>query len=222
MRNPNTRLPNRNTLYLGRSGSGKSTALKHNPAIPGRGVPVALWDPNEDHQARRYRRIGDFVKALAKADQVWRSQRRGYRVAYCGVNSQEAYNIWCQAVSEILDGRWLTYLIAEELADVSPHAGAAPPPAKKLLNQCRKYGGIFHGTSQKPTEISKTYYSGCEIRYVGAVRSDDEVKRMAKELAITPAEFRTLENIEGKQVQLWYDDGRDVEKWTHRFGVMSA
>ncbi|MCG2581923.1 MAG: hypothetical protein KA296_13710 [Marinobacter sp.] len=217
MRNPNTRLPNRNTLYLGRSGSGKSTALKHNPAIPGRGAPVALWDPNEDHKARRYRRIGDFVKALIKADQVWRTQRRGYRIAYCGVNSQEAYNIWCKAVGEILDGRWLTYLIAEELADVSPHAGAAPPPAKKLLNQCRKYGGIFHGTSQKPTEISKTYYSGCDHRYIGVVKTLDEVKRMSAEIGLSRDEFNTLENIDEVQVQLWYDNSKTVEKWTHVF-----
>ena len=39
-RNPNPRQPNEHTLYLGKSGSGKSQALKQNGAIPKRGRAV--------------------------------------------------------------------------------------------------------------------------------------------------------------------------------------
>mgnify|MGYP001467148144 CR=1 FL=1 len=65
MRNPNTRLPNRNTLYLGRSGSGKSTALKHNPAIPGRGLPVAQGLRAEIAAFASYAKSEDFREGLA-------------------------------------------------------------------------------------------------------------------------------------------------------------
>lgn len=217
MRNPNTRLPNRNTIYLGSSGSGKSTALRENPTIPARGVPLVAFDPNEDHKARQYSRISHFVKALEKADQVWRTKRQGYRLAYTGVNSIEAYDIWCKAVTQILDGRWLTWAIVEEMADVSPHAGTAQPPARKLLNQMRKYGGIFHGTSQFPTEISKTYFRQCDHRYFGRVKTFDECKKLGKEIGVRPEEYNDLENIEGVQVQLWHDNSKTVEKWTHVF-----
>lgn len=218
MINPRPRLPNLNTLYLGSSGSGKSTALKKNPAIPSRGVPVLLFDPNEDHQAtRRYSNIQHFVEAVAKADANYRATGQGYRLAYSGVNDLAAYLVWCKVAAKILNGKWLTYMIVEEMADVSPHAGTAPPPAKKLLNQCRKYGGVFHGTSQKPQEISKTYYENCEVRYIGRVRSVTQKKKMAEELGLTVPEYDSLRNIKGVQVELWHDDGENVNRWTHVF-----
>lgn len=218
MRNPRTQLPNRNTLYLGSSGSGKSTALKFNPAIPAKGAPVLLFDPNEDHKAiRRYSNIRDWVRAVIHCDEVFRTTGRGYRLAYSGVNDLAAYLVWCKVAAQILNGRWLTYMIVEEMADVSPHAGTAPPPAKKLLNQCRKYGGVFHGTSQKPQEISKTYYENCDVRFIGRVRSMSQKKKMAEELGLTVPEFDALENIEGKQVELWHDTGKEVHKWQKRF-----
>lgn len=218
MRNPRPRLPNLNTLYLGSSGSGKSTALKENRAIPSRGAPVLLWDPNEDHHAiRRYSNIRHWVQAVQKCDEVWRRQGKGYRVAYSGVNDLTAYLVWCKVAAAVLNGDWLTYMIVEEMADVSPHAGTAPPPAKKLLNQCRKYGGVFHGTSQKPQEISKTYYENCDLRFIGRVRSVSQKKKMAEELGLTVQEFDSLENIDGVQVELWKDTGKTVERWRHEF-----
>lgn len=207
MRNPNTALPNKNTLYLARSGGGKSQALLQNKAIPAKGARVVLWDTNNDHKASHYSSMSAYLKALAAANNQYYKTGRGFRIAYDGNDTIENYNLWCQALMLILDGNHLTFAIVEELSALCTSAGKAPPIPAKMMNQGRKYGMIFHGTTQKPQEISKTYFDQCEITFCGRQKTMRQKKIIAEELGVTVDQITRLNELE-----FLYDDGKNPIK----------
>lgn len=191
MKNENPMLPNRNTLYLGRTGAGKSQALKQNPEIPANGARVVLFDPNSDHSAHRFSSRAEFARALGRAD----ASGKGFRIAYTGTASPDIHEWWCQCVMAILDGNKPTFVIDEEIASSCSRAGAADPAFRQLLNQGRKYGMLYHGTSQRPQEIPKTAYDACAVLWVGALKQHS-AKYVAKELCVDPEAIANLEKLE--------------------------
>lgn len=191
MRNPDTSLPNRNTLYLACSGGGKSQALFQNQDIPRSKARVVLWDPDEDHPARRFNTLPSFKAALA--EELRRG--RGFRLAYSGDADVETFEKWCQMVCMILDGGKMTYVVIEELADVSETAGKASEWFGRLLRRGRKYGARLHVTTQRGTEISKTAYTQCPIKWVG-IQEGADTEKMAKLCALSPAQIKELTPLE--------------------------
>lgn len=196
--NPNPSLPNLCTLYLACMGGGKSQAVYQNPDIPARGARVVLWDQSGDHPGLHYVSKHKFVHALQKGIEGG----KGFRVAYAGPASVEDYEWWISVLWRVLDGRYLTYAIAEELAEVCPSAGRATPNAGILLNQGRKYGLRFHGTSQRPQEVAKTYYTNCPIKFVGQQLGIDMQTKMAREIGLQRADIAALD-----QLQFYRHDG---------------
>lgn len=171
--NPDPSLPNRNTIYLARSGQGKSQAVKQNQEIPKQGARVLFFDPNYDHKAHRY----TTQKALANA--VLRAVKagRGFRIAYSpAFQNEEEHEFFCRLVWAVLDGRKITYFIDEELTGSGTRAGAAAPEHMRLLNQGRKFGLRYHGVAQKPEETSKTVLNACEVAIIGSVLGDTSLK----------------------------------------------
>ena len=200
-RNPNTSHPNRNTLYLAASGGGKSQMLAQNPDLPGQGARVILWDQSGDHAGLHCETKAGFIRALKAG-----LKAGAFRVAFAGPATIENYEWWCEVCWSVLDGNHLTYMIAEELSAVCPSAGKATPNAAILLNQCRKYGGIFHGTSQKPQEVSKTYFDQCAYKFVGQQKGRAMRRKMAEEIGVTEDQITALE-----QLQFYKDDGSPRE-----------
>lgn len=197
-RNPNTRWPNEHTLYLAASGGGKSQALYQNPDVPKRGARVVMWDPTPDQPGLHFTSMAKFIRAYRAGI----ASGRGFRVGFSGNASLENYLLWCEVVWHSLDGRYRTYALVEELSAVSPHAGKAPDEAALLLNQGRKYGLVWHGTTQKPQEISKTYYTETERKWIGRQKGLDNQRKRAAEIGVTQEQIRALENL-----QFYYDDG---------------
>lgn len=196
--NPNTAHNNGHTLYLAATGAGKSQMLNQNKAIPHKGVRTILWDPSGDHPGLHFESFGKFVQALRKA----LNRGGGFRIAFGGNRSVENYEAWCEVVWGVLDGNVETFAIVEELSAVCVTANKASPNAAVLLNEGRKYGLKFHGTSQKPQEISKTYYDQCEIRYVGRQKNGPMQRKMAVDIGVSPDAIRQLQNL-----QFYHDDG---------------
>ena len=197
--NPNTQHSNRHCLYLGGSGTGKSQALSQNPAIPKKGARVIMWDVNADHAGIHTDNKKQFIRLLKKGIQ----SGKGFRLAYAG-NNVDDFEWLCGVVWAVLDGEQETFFIAEELSQVCPSAAKATPKAAMLLNQGRKFGLIFHGVSQKPQEIAKTYFDQCEQKYIGCFRGDNAVK-MAKFLG----KHKTAADIEAlPPLSFIYDDGK--------------
>lgn len=193
--NPDTSLPNRHTLYLACSGGGKSQAVYQNAALPKRGVWHVLYDPDEDHPARRFYSIASFKAGLVAAVKEARRRGGGFRVAYCGEATVKSFETWCALVWTILDGRRLTYITVEELAAVSPNSGEATGNWGRLLNRGRKYGGVIHATTQRGTEISKTAYVQCSTKLVG-IQEGSDVQKMARLCALDQQQIATLAPLE--------------------------
>ena len=190
--NPSTAWDDAHTLYLAATGGGKSQMMSQNPAIPKKGARVILWDHVPDQTGLHFFSKAKFVAALRAGIK----SGKGFRVGYSGPRTIENYEWFCEVVWRSLDGRVATYCLVEELAVVSPHPGVAPPCAQLLLNEGRKYGLHWHGTSQKPQEISKTYYTACRYKFIGWQNGLAMRKKMAAEIGITPEEIATLEPLE--------------------------
>lgn len=220
-RNPRPKLPNLSTLYLARTGGGKSQALKQNPAIPAanQGARVILWDPARDHEKLDGRKLGtnyysdriEFLRVLSRAHE----SGKGYRIAYDGERSVDLFEWFCRVVWAVLDGRWPTFVLVEELNAVCPHSAEAPPDHARLVREGRKYGLQFHATSQRPQEISKTDFENCATWWIGPQKAGS-VQRFSKELGVPEPQIRALQplqffvwheaDLEPKRVNLAYRD----------------
>ncbi len=189
--NPNTSHANENTLYLACSGGGKSQALLNNKSIPKRGARVLLWDIDEDHRATRFYTLNDFLKAVISALKTG----RGFRIAYSGADTVENFERFCQICWACLDGNKKTYIIIEELADVSPTTTKATPEFGRLLRKGRKFGAVLHITSQRGAEIAKTAYTQCLTKYVGQQQGSDILK-MSQVANVKPSAISELKPLE--------------------------
>jgi hypothetical protein len=200
--NPDGSWPNDHTLYAAVSGGGKSQALLQNPKIPKKGARVILWDHAPDHPGDHFRTKKGFLLAVRRGIERNLKTGAGFRVAFSGPRTVENYEWWCEVVWRSLDGRYRTYALAEELSAVSVSTAKATPMAAVLLNEMRKYGGVFHGTTQRPQEIPKTYFEQCENKYVGQQKTLKQLKRMAEEIGVTVEQLKALEKL-----QFFQDDG---------------
>lgn len=197
--NPNPEHLARHTLYLATTGGGKSQMLAQNPAIPKTGARVILWDQAGDHAGLHYNEPQQFVRALKSAI----AKGGGFRIAYSGLRTIERYEWFCEVVWSLLDGNVETHLLVEELSMVCAGPGKASPNAAVLLNEGRKFGLIFHGTSQKPQEVAKTYFDQCAVKFIGQQKGQAMRKRMALELGITVEEVTALQPL-----QFYRDEGK--------------
>lgn len=194
--NPNASLPNRNTLYLGASGAGKTQMLKQNAEIPKHGARVLLYDPNLDHKAARFQKASQFGRAVMAAIKTG----RGFRIAYTGGSCEADHEWFCRFVFMLLDGRHLTYVIDEELGGSGQRTGSAAPWHAKLMNQGRKFGLRYHGVVQFATEVPKTVYRNCEVKCVGRLEADAATK-LSKEISVSPEKIAAQQSL-----QFWVKD----------------
>ena len=155
-----------------------------NASIPHQGVRTLLYDPNEDHPwTIKFDDIDRFKQAALTACKAWYTSKRGFRLAYVGEQSQQSHEQWCEFVCSILDGNHLTYCIDEEISLSCESIARAEFWHRMLMNQGRKFGAIYHGTTQRPQEIPKTVFEQCEKWYVGGV-SKSLARRLSDEMNI--------------------------------------
>ncbi|MBC54110.1 MAG: hypothetical protein CMQ34_09800 [Gammaproteobacteria bacterium] len=215
----NPSLPNRHTAYIAKSGGGKSQALKQNKAIPRTGARVLLWDPNRDHKKHSTlfpsNDVAGFNKAVVKA----MKSGKGFRLGYIGENGDyDAFdNMFCRLVWECLDGQIPLYILIEELAGVQKSPGVAPPVLQTISNQSRKYGGIMHWTTQKPTEVSKTVISATENFWIGnpgkfSTKAMEDYLAKAAECPNGAADLKAL-----KPLQFYRSDSEKSELVTLKY-----
>lgn len=190
--NERTRLPNKHSLYLATSGYGKSQTLKRQGGLPPTGARVALWDNNKDHPAHRFSKLGEFVRALDRAHK----SGKGFRIAYTGEASPDAFEVWSYKVWSILNGERITYGLIEEYSDCCRGPGALSPKIdtyhRKMWTQSRKYGGILHATSQRPQLISKDALGNAGMIW-GSFMDMKAARRVAEEMDMSAHELRSCQ-----------------------------
>ena len=199
--NPNPRHAAVHTLYLAVTGGGKSQAVNANlrEQLKANGqYRVVMWDQAGDYPGHHYETRQGFITALHSALKTG----RGFRIAFAGTPTLKNWEWWCEMVWGILDGNRITYAIAEELSAVSPSAGKATDNAAIILNQGRKFGLRFHGVSQKPQEVAKTYFDQCPIKWIGQQKSRAMIRRSAEDMGTDEATIRNL-----KALEFLVDDG---------------
>lgn len=188
---PDVSLPNRHVLVLARSGGGKSQVLRQGLDMPGPGARVLLWDTAGEHRAQQFDTRAGFARAVSAAI----GQPRGFRLAFTGGVGPECFEWWCRVVWTALRGDRITWAIAEELSAVCTSAAKAGPEAARLLNQGRKFGMVFVGTSQKPQEIAKTYYDQTAVKWIGP-QIGANVQRLAREIGVSADDVAGLAELE--------------------------
>ncbi len=150
-----------------------------------------MWDNNRDHTAHQYNRLGDFFRALDRANK----SGRGFRVAYTGEASPDIFELWSRGVWEILNGNKITYLLVEEYSDCCRGPGALSANKdtyhRRLWTQSRKYGGIFHATSQRPQLISKDALGNAGEIWASSMDSR-AAKRVGDEIDVSAAQLKDL------------------------------
>lgn len=142
-----------------------------------------MWDTNNDHDAHRFDKLSDFARAVASAER----SGRGFRLAYCGEPSPDAFELWSKIYWAVLDGNKLTYGLIEEYSDCCRGAGLLSQKNdfyhRRMWTQSRKYGGILHATSQRPQLISKDALGNSGIIW-GSYMDTAAAKRVAAEMNI--------------------------------------
>lgn len=146
-------------------------------------------------------RIG-FMKAYHRA----LSRGGGYRVFYAGDQTKADYSWWCEVVWENADGDHIQYVVSEELAGPSPGSGDAPEVMARLWSQGRKYGLRTVGTTQRPPQICKDFYTQSRIKWVGQQDLYD-VPRMARVAGVTGQQARDLVVVKQVSGQFFRSEG---------------
>ena len=191
--NPNTAHSNQNTCFVAMSGGGKSQALKD--VLPRRGVRCVLWDIDNDHSAYNTFYYNDRKRYIRHLKSALRGGG-GFRLAWDGANDLETFEWWCSVVYSILDGNKKTYIVVEELADVSPSAGKASQYWGELNRKCRKFGGVLLWTTQRSQEVSKTAYGQCENYFIGVQKNGQKIAHLAQAAGVSESQISTLDKLE--------------------------
>lgn len=193
-KNPRPERPNKGCLYLAKPGGGKSQAMKQNPYLPKSGVRTLLIDPAHDQNLPGTVYISDraeYARHVAKAV----ARGAGFRLAYDGPRSPEIAEWWFQVAWAIADGRRDTYLLIEELARICPNPGEAPYWHNLTLEEGRKYGLIYHATSQRPQSITKTAYHNVNNYLIG-VQHQSNAKTMAELADVDVNDIKSLQEMQ--------------------------
>lgn len=192
-KNPNTKLENRHVCVIGSSGAGKSQVLKN--LIPGRGVRVLAWDPDEDHKVSHFGSVTEWAKHVLAALKSGKAFRLGVRD---GTNRKE-FERFCQGAFDALDGNHETHVILEEAARYTQGSGPADEHLGNLLQRGRKYGAICWTVGQRAAELPTTVRRLSDTVMVGYVAPDDR-KAAADLLGISPEK---VAEIEPGKLEFW-------------------
>lgn len=162
---------------------------------------------NRDHEAHRFDKLSELARAVAAADR----SGRGFRLAYCGNPSPDAFEIWAGIYWAVLDGNKPTYGVIEEYSDCCRGAGLLSQKYdfnhRRLWTQGRKYGAIIHATSQRPQLISKDALGNAGRIWASSMDSA-AAKRVAAEMDLH------MDDLKRCQVgEFFYrDNGNDAKK----------
>jgi len=164
-----------------------------NLEIPKQGARVILWDNARDQwrNTHYFNNPTEFGQALVAAD----ASGKGYRIAYSGERTPNLFEWFCRLCWSLLDGRYHTYVLVEELGRVCHTSGRAMPQHERLVSEGRKNGLRYHATNQRTQEIPKTITGNCEVLWLGAQEPMDAFNS-AKLLGVHVDELLALHELE--------------------------
>ncbi|PHS23388.1 MAG: hypothetical protein COA83_09875 [Methylophaga sp.] len=203
--NPNEDLENNHVLFIGKSGSGKTFAIKNHPLIKKRGARVVVWDPYESHDCHYSKTVANFGRSLSSAIK----SKKGFKIGLAVNPTVEAFERFCRMVWIAADGSKKLIVVVEELGDVAA-TGKASPHWGKMVRVGRKYGVILFPATQRPNEVDKTVFTQVSRVWVGLVSNYDHayVERS------TGIPKGGLSKIEANSYHYYFVYGNDIKYGT--------
>ncbi|MEC8231283.1 MAG: hypothetical protein VX061_07580 [Pseudomonadota bacterium] len=197
--NANNELKALHCLYVGGTGSGKTSAVKKFGNIKPTDQ-VALWDPHIDYeeiQGRKVRRYTSFSK-FAAAIAAGRKTRQGFKIALTVPENRKNFLTYCEIMKRFGNGKHakLLHLVCEENPQVTESVGKEKSVFGWLLSVGRKFGFVVHTVGQRCTEMSKTVLSQSPYKWVGMQPSRADAERMSKEIEVHEDEIKALQPLE--------------------------
>lgn len=191
-RNRNNTLSNKHYLICGQSGGGKSTFIQQN-AVLQKAKRLLIWDPYHDHACtHRFTTVAAFKRHLSGALRA----KKGFRAAL-SINADP--KIMCKKLTEfydiawlIADGKNLTYLIVEEIADGYTSIGKAQGRGGQVFRAGRSFGLVIYALTQSTAEIPKTIVKQCGTKVVFYHDMESDLKRAAELVGRRPEDIGNL------------------------------
>jgi len=210
-KNANESLDNKHAIYCGVSGSGKTQAMAQNPALKSKAIRGIFWDTHKSFKADHYNSIPEILKALKKAE----LKKGGYRIAYSGEKSPEAFDSLCRLVWAVLDGNVPHVFVVDELASVASAIGKDTSPFGDILRETRKFNLAVLCSATSAAEIPKTAFKNCMTKIIGAQGSKSDAKTMGDLLIIKD---ELLYDTELKPLEFWAKlPGKAAEKYQIKY-----
>ena len=203
--NEDTSKHNRHVCVTAATGGGKSQCMYD--VVPAKGVRAVFWDVDRDHNCIHLRDKKQFVAAVNKAHK----SGKPFRIGWCGDDDQDTFIWWCKVVWALLDGRYDTYVVVEEAADLDLGAGKPPLEFGRIIRRGRKYGAILVTCTQRCQEIPKGLLTQSAVLYIGPQAAHDA--RYLSKIApvdpdilprLDPLNFYRVEKGEASKVKITY------------------
>ena len=147
MINPVEAHKNQHACYIGKSGSGKTTAIRKLGLLPKQSkTRILFYDTQQSFnswhglQVWTCSSIGELKKLIKE-----REQGVYYRIAYQPKEAtQDNFEAFCQLANAVANGLRITYVVIDEAGSVSQSIGKEKGAFYRLITQGRKYGIRLH------------------------------------------------------------------------------
>lgn len=194
--NPNNSLNAEHVVYVGTTGSAKTTAIRKLGFIK-RGEQAIYFDPYSDHANRQgvtsFTSWSEFWRAAWQA----RKSKAGFRFALVGVErTPEALEKFARIAWALGNGRHAKrlHVVVEELARFTATPSKLTGTSGELWTGGRKFGLVMHTTFQRGQEVPKTVMSESAFAYIGAVGGARDAKYLAEAYDIPADEIKKLKS----------------------------
>lgn len=193
---PNNALRPEHTVYVGATGSGKSTAIRKLGRVPHRGQvlffdPYGEWDKIGRHKVHRFSSWTAFLMAARKG----RVSGKPFYLSIKKPANQANVQRFARIAWALADGhaKYQLHLVFEELAAALNEAGAAQGAFGEVMTGGRKFGLVAHTSFQRTQQVPKTILSESPWAWVGKFEDKMSAKAIENRYGVPVAELVTLD-----------------------------
>jgi len=199
--NVNDELKNDHTAIFGKSGSGKSTIIKHSLGISDKDR-VLIYDPDGTHSqvpaANRFKNKGEYWEGL----KLCMASGKPFHIALLGANTVPNFQFFCWCAVAVAGADTPINVLLEEIQQVTGTVESRGYH-NDLLTRGRKYGVRVVAISPKPQRCDKDTLDA-EHLYCCKLGRHQDREEMAKQLGVTATDIEKMgmQNID-KQIINW-------------------
>ncbi|EIZ1006721.1 hypothetical protein MOU95_002888 [Vibrio vulnificus] len=194
--NSNPALNAEHVIYVGTTGSGKTTAVRVMGLVPKKSQAV-FFDPYQNYagkvfqgqKVQTFTEFGPFARALVAS----RRKRTGFKLALVKEANAENLETFAAIVWSCGDGlKPPLHVVIEELASTVETTGKLKGKAGELWRGGRQFGLVVHSTFQRTQEVPKTVSSQSPNWWVGGLSSMADANYIAAQKSHDVTELTAL------------------------------